>query len=129
MPRGSSTACDPDTIDPQAVVTDLGASPLAFVPWAMPAPGRIAAGIEMMSRLVSATRPRRSRSPSYKQSVWWWHIGTKIGASWAETRMLHRPRRLPRSRALQDVFDMTVAGGLNRRLVLEAPSEADGAAA
>jgi uncharacterized phiE125 gp8 family phage protein len=38
---------DPHVIDPQAVAPDLGASTLAFVPWAMPAPGRIAAGIEI----------------------------------------------------------------------------------
>ncbi len=35
------------TIDPQAFVPDLGASALAFMPWALPAPGRMAAGIEI----------------------------------------------------------------------------------
>ncbi len=34
-------------IDPQAFVTDVGASVLAFAPWAWPAPGRLAAGIEL----------------------------------------------------------------------------------
>lgn len=38
---------DPATINSQTIVTDLGASRLAFVPWAVPAPGRIAAGIEI----------------------------------------------------------------------------------
>jgi uncharacterized phiE125 gp8 family phage protein len=38
---------DPHMIDPQAVAPDFGASTLAFVPWAMPVPGRIAAGIEI----------------------------------------------------------------------------------
>jgi uncharacterized phiE125 gp8 family phage protein len=35
------------TIDSQAIAPDFGASTLAFVPWAVPAPGRIAAGIEI----------------------------------------------------------------------------------
>jgi len=34
-------------LDLQAFVPDLGASALAFAPWALPAPGRIAAGIEL----------------------------------------------------------------------------------
>jgi len=34
-------------IDTQGFVPDRGASVLAFVPWAMPAPGRAAAGIEL----------------------------------------------------------------------------------
>ncbi len=34
-------------IDIQAFVPDKGASALAFAPWALPAPGRIAAGIEL----------------------------------------------------------------------------------
>ncbi len=34
-------------IDTQAFVPDIGASLLAFAPWALPAPGRIAAGIEL----------------------------------------------------------------------------------
>ena len=47
MPRGFSGNGDPHMIDPQAVAPDFGASTLAFVPRAMPAPGRIAAGIEI----------------------------------------------------------------------------------
>ena len=35
------------TVDTQAFVPDLGASMLAFVPWAVPVPTRIAAGIEI----------------------------------------------------------------------------------
>jgi uncharacterized phiE125 gp8 family phage protein len=35
------------TVDPQAFVPDLGASALAFAPWALPQPGRLAAGIEL----------------------------------------------------------------------------------
>jgi uncharacterized phiE125 gp8 family phage protein len=35
------------TIDGQAFVPDFGASVLAFIPWAVPLPGRIAAGIEL----------------------------------------------------------------------------------
>ena len=35
------------TIDLQSFVPDLGASALAFAPWAMPQPGRLAAGIEL----------------------------------------------------------------------------------
>jgi uncharacterized phiE125 gp8 family phage protein len=35
------------TLDVTAFVPDLGASTLAFAPWALPAPGRIAAGIEL----------------------------------------------------------------------------------
>jgi uncharacterized phiE125 gp8 family phage protein len=35
------------TIDVQAFVADLGASALVFAPWALPAPGRLAAGIEL----------------------------------------------------------------------------------
>jgi uncharacterized phiE125 gp8 family phage protein len=35
------------TIDTQAFVPDRGASALAFVPWAVPVPGRAAAGIEL----------------------------------------------------------------------------------
>jgi uncharacterized phiE125 gp8 family phage protein len=35
------------TVDTQAFVPDLGASMLAFVPWAVPVPTRIAAGIEL----------------------------------------------------------------------------------
>jgi uncharacterized phiE125 gp8 family phage protein len=34
-------------IDTQAFVADQGASALVFMPWALPAPGRIAAGIEL----------------------------------------------------------------------------------
>lgn len=34
-------------VDLQAFVADLGASELAVAPWAVPAPGRIAAGIEL----------------------------------------------------------------------------------
>jgi uncharacterized phiE125 gp8 family phage protein len=34
-------------IDVQAFVPDLGASALIFAPWALPAPGQIAAGIEL----------------------------------------------------------------------------------
>ena len=34
-------------VDLQAFVPDLGASALVFAPWALPAPGRIAAGIEL----------------------------------------------------------------------------------
>jgi uncharacterized phiE125 gp8 family phage protein len=34
-------------LDLQAFVPDLGASTLVFAPWALPAPGRIAAGIEL----------------------------------------------------------------------------------
>ncbi len=34
-------------IDSQAFVLDKGASMLAFAPWALPAPGRLAAGIEL----------------------------------------------------------------------------------
>jgi uncharacterized phiE125 gp8 family phage protein len=34
-------------IDLQAFVPDLGASAVAFAPWALPAPGRLAAGIEL----------------------------------------------------------------------------------
>jgi uncharacterized phiE125 gp8 family phage protein len=34
-------------IDLQAFVPDTAASALAFAPWAMPAPGRLAAGIEI----------------------------------------------------------------------------------
>lgn len=34
-------------IDAQAFVLDKGASALAFAPWALPAPGRLAAGIEL----------------------------------------------------------------------------------
>jgi uncharacterized phiE125 gp8 family phage protein len=34
-------------VDVQNFVPDVGASALAFAPWAMPAPGRIAAGIEL----------------------------------------------------------------------------------
>jgi uncharacterized phiE125 gp8 family phage protein len=34
-------------LDTQAFVPDIGASMLAFVPWAVPAPTRIAAGIEL----------------------------------------------------------------------------------
>ncbi|HEY1608849.1 MAG TPA: head-tail connector protein [Paraburkholderia sp.] len=34
-------------IDTQAFVLDLGASALVFAPWALPQPGRIAAGIEI----------------------------------------------------------------------------------
>ncbi len=34
-------------IDLQAFVSDMAASALSFVPWAMPAPGRLAAGIEL----------------------------------------------------------------------------------
>jgi len=34
-------------VDVQAFVPDLGASALAFAPWALPAPGRLAAGIEL----------------------------------------------------------------------------------
>lgn len=34
-------------IDTQAFVTDIGASMLVFVPWAVPVPTRIAAGIEI----------------------------------------------------------------------------------
>jgi uncharacterized phiE125 gp8 family phage protein len=37
----------PQTIDTQAFVPDRGASTLAFMPWTMPVPGRIAAGIEL----------------------------------------------------------------------------------
>jgi uncharacterized phiE125 gp8 family phage protein len=35
------------TIDNQAFVLDLGASALAFAPWALPLPGRVVAGIEI----------------------------------------------------------------------------------
>jgi uncharacterized phiE125 gp8 family phage protein len=35
------------TVDLQAFVPDLGASALAFAPWAMPQPERLAAGIEL----------------------------------------------------------------------------------
>jgi uncharacterized phiE125 gp8 family phage protein len=35
------------TIDTQVFVPDFGASAVAFAPWAVPAPGRIAAGIEL----------------------------------------------------------------------------------
>jgi len=35
------------TVDTQAFVLDIGAAVLAFVPWAMPMPTRIAAGIEI----------------------------------------------------------------------------------
>ena len=38
---------NPHTVDPQAFVPDLGASALAFAPWALPQPDRIAAGIEL----------------------------------------------------------------------------------
>jgi uncharacterized phiE125 gp8 family phage protein len=38
---------EPQTIDTQAFVPDRGASTLAFMPWTMPVPGRIAAGIEL----------------------------------------------------------------------------------
>jgi uncharacterized phiE125 gp8 family phage protein len=34
-------------LDVQAFVPDVGASALAFAPWALPAPGRLAAGIEL----------------------------------------------------------------------------------
>jgi uncharacterized phiE125 gp8 family phage protein len=34
-------------LDLQAFVPDLGASALVFAPWALPAPGRLAAGIEL----------------------------------------------------------------------------------
>jgi uncharacterized phiE125 gp8 family phage protein len=34
-------------VDTQAFVLDKGASMLAFAPWALPAPGRVAAGIEL----------------------------------------------------------------------------------
>ena len=37
----------PQTVDTQAFVPDRGASTLAFMPWTMPVPGRIAAGIEL----------------------------------------------------------------------------------
>ena len=37
----------PQTIDTHAFVPDRGASTLAFMPWTMPVPGRIAAGIEL----------------------------------------------------------------------------------
>lgn len=35
------------TVDPQSFVPDLGGSALAFAPWALPQPGRLAAGIEL----------------------------------------------------------------------------------
>jgi uncharacterized phiE125 gp8 family phage protein len=35
------------TVEPRAFVADLAASALAFLPWTMPLPGRIAAGIEL----------------------------------------------------------------------------------
>ncbi|MFZ0844515.1 MAG: head-tail connector protein [Pseudolabrys sp.] len=35
------------SIDTQALVPDLGASVLIFAPWALPQPGRLAAGIEL----------------------------------------------------------------------------------
>jgi len=35
------------TLDTQGFVPDPGASALAFIPWAVPVPGRIAAGIEL----------------------------------------------------------------------------------
>jgi uncharacterized phiE125 gp8 family phage protein len=35
------------TVDPGAFVLDKGASALIFAPWALPAPGRVAAGIEL----------------------------------------------------------------------------------
>lgn len=34
-------------VDPQSFVLDLGASALAFAPWALPMPGRLVAGIEL----------------------------------------------------------------------------------
>jgi uncharacterized phiE125 gp8 family phage protein len=34
-------------VDVQAFVPDIGASALAFAPWAVPSPGRLAAGIEL----------------------------------------------------------------------------------
>ena len=37
----------PHDVDTQAFVLDKGASVLAFAPWAVPAPGRVAAGIEL----------------------------------------------------------------------------------
>jgi uncharacterized phiE125 gp8 family phage protein len=37
----------PQTIETQAFVPDLGASAFAFMPWTMQVPGRIAAGIEL----------------------------------------------------------------------------------
>ncbi len=37
----------PHAVDTQAFVLDLGACALAFAPWALPMPGRIAAGIEL----------------------------------------------------------------------------------
>jgi len=37
----------PQSVDTQAFVPDFGASTLAFMPWALPAPGRNAAGIEI----------------------------------------------------------------------------------
>jgi uncharacterized phiE125 gp8 family phage protein len=43
------TDCDGNAriVDLQGFVPDLGASALAFAPWAMPQPGRLAAGIEI----------------------------------------------------------------------------------
>lgn len=38
---------NPHIVDTQAFVPDFGASTLAFMPWALPAAGRIAAGIEL----------------------------------------------------------------------------------
>jgi len=38
---------DAQAIDLQAFVLDIGGSALVFAPWALPAPGRIAAGIEL----------------------------------------------------------------------------------
>jgi uncharacterized phiE125 gp8 family phage protein len=35
------------SLDPQNFVPDLGASELSFAPWALPVPGRMAAGIEL----------------------------------------------------------------------------------
>jgi uncharacterized phiE125 gp8 family phage protein len=38
---------EPQPVDTQAFVPDLGVSVLAFMPWTVPVPGRIAAGIEL----------------------------------------------------------------------------------
>ncbi|MFZ0353176.1 MAG: head-tail connector protein [Pseudolabrys sp.] len=38
---------NPHIVDTQAFVPDFGVSTLAFMPWALPVPGRIAAGIEL----------------------------------------------------------------------------------
>ena len=116
----------PQTIDTQAFVPDHGASTLAFMPWIMPVPGRIAAGIELDVTVGFGNAVADVPEPLRQAIRLLVGIGRepRPGGRWRQKHGAAVDRRRI-DLVLPGAVAVTGAGDLNRRLLLEAPVETD----